>query len=153
MIPSIPPSALSSVSNLFQDNLVKKITISIDNTQSRNMLHHGKRIFGTGKLIKPLPVMISRGEMGFIESKSIIEKACGIVIYEIGDERMDNLPLLIVGWRVSLTGKNKWFASISYEPPDERFIKKYLKENGITGTNTLDFNEHMMTIYGSISDG
>jgi hypothetical protein len=29
----------------------------------------------------------------------------------------------------------------------------YLKENGIMGTNTLDFKEHSMIIDGSMSDG
>ncbi|CAB4398755.1 unnamed protein product [Rhizophagus irregularis] len=93
-------------------------------------------------------------------SKSTIEKACGIVTYEIDDKCKNNLPLLlIVGWRISLTGKNKWFVFIGCETdpdfPDEdkSSINKYLKENGNKGSDTLEFEEHSMIIDGSISDG
>ncbi|POG60818.1 hypothetical protein GLOIN_2v1787345 [Rhizophagus irregularis DAOM 181602=DAOM 197198] len=32
-------------------------------------------------------------------------------------------------------------------------VNEYLKENGNMGSDTLDFEEHSMTIEGSISDG
>ncbi|CAB5198156.1 unnamed protein product [Rhizophagus irregularis] len=93
-------------------------------------------------------------------SKSTIEKACGIVTYEIDDKRKNNLPLLlIVGWRISIIGKNKWFVFIGCETDpdfpgeDKSSINEYLKENGNKGSNTLDFEEHSMNIDGSISDG
>ncbi|PKY54383.1 hypothetical protein RhiirA4_426738 [Rhizophagus irregularis] len=139
----------------------QRITINIDNTQSRNILHHGKHI-GNKLIITPLPVTINRKEMGTIRSKSTIEKACGIVTYEIDDKRKrkNNLPLLlIVGWRISTFGKNKWFVFIGCETDpdfpgeDKSSINEYLKENGNKGSNTLDFEEHSMIIDGSISDG
>jgi hypothetical protein len=37
--------------------------------------------------------------------------------------------------------------------PNERFVKEYLKKNGNTGANTLDFEEHSISIDVSISDG
>ncbi|PKC05191.1 hypothetical protein RhiirA5_421204 [Rhizophagus irregularis] len=161
---NIPPIPLSAINNFIQNNLVNRITININNTQSRNTLHHGKHI--GNKLITPLPVTINRREMGFIcflnmlhlTSKSTIEKACGIVTYEIGDKSENKLPLLlIVGWRISIIGKNKWFVFIGCETdpdiPDESSINKYLKENGNKGSDTLEFEEHSMIIDGSISDG
>ena len=61
---SIPPIPLSAINNFIQNNLVNNITININNTQSKNTLHHGKH---TGnKLITPLPVTINRREMGFM---------------------------------------------------------------------------------------
>ncbi|PKB98019.1 hypothetical protein RhiirA5_432098 [Rhizophagus irregularis] len=168
----IPPILLSAINNFVQNNLVNRITINIDNTQSRNILHYGKHI--GNKLITPLPVTINRKEMGTIHlngiwdgiwdlvgrSKSTIEKACGIVTYEIDDKRKNNLPLLlIVGWRISTFGKNKWFVFIGCETDrdfpgeDKSSINEYLKENGNKGSNTLDFEEHSMIIDGSISDG
>uniref|UniRef100_U9T2B2 Uncharacterized protein n=1 Tax=Rhizophagus irregularis (strain DAOM 181602 / DAOM 197198 / MUCL 43194) TaxID=747089 RepID=U9T2B2_RHIID len=99
------------------------------------------------------------------KSKSTIEKACGIVTYEIDNKRKNNLPLLlIVGWRakiviilISFIGKNKWFVFIGCETdpdfPDKSSINKYLKENGNKGSDTLEFEEHSMIIDGSISDG
>ncbi|GES91011.1 hypothetical protein GLOIN_2v1788316 [Rhizophagus clarus] len=127
IIPSNPLSTLLSINNFIQNNFFNRITINIDNSQSRNTLHHGRCILGIGnKLIKPLPVTINRREMGSIESKSIIKKSRGIITYEIGEKCKDNLPLLIVvGW----------------------------KENGNTGTNTFDFEAYSMTIDGSINDG
>ncbi|UZO20897.1 uncharacterized protein OCT59_013307 [Rhizophagus irregularis] len=155
---NIPPIPLSAINNFVQNNLVNRITININNTQSRNTFHHGKHI--GNKLITPLPVTINRREMGFIRSKSTIEKACGIVTYEIDDKCKNNLPLLlIVGWRISLTGKNKWFIFIGCETDpnfpgeDKSSINKYLKENGNKGSNTLEFEEHSMNIERSISDG
>ncbi|CAB5198158.1 unnamed protein product [Rhizophagus irregularis] len=98
--------------------------------------------------------------MYYRRSKSTIEKACGIVTYEIDDKRKNNLPLLlIVGWRISTFGKNKWFVFIGCETDrdfpgeDKSSINEYLKENGNKGSNTLDFEEHSMIIDGSISDG
>ncbi|PKC05192.1 hypothetical protein RhiirA5_421205 [Rhizophagus irregularis] len=136
---NIPPILLSVVNNFVQNNLVNRITININNTQSRNTLHHGKHI--GNKLITPLPVTINRREMGFIRSKSTIEKACGIVTYEIDNKRKNNLPLLlIVGWK-------------DPDFPDESSKNKYLKENGNKGSNTLEFEEYSMIIDGSISDG
>ncbi|GBB89247.1 hypothetical protein RclHR1_15920009 [Rhizophagus clarus] len=157
VIPSISPSDLLPVNNFIQNNLINRITINIDNTQSGNTLHHGKRILGIGnKLIKPLPVMTNRRETGSMQS--LFKKAYGTVTYEIGNERKDNLPLLIiVEWRVPLFGENKWLAFVGCETdpnfPNERSINEYLKENGNTGPNTLDFEEYSMTIVGSISDG
>ncbi|PKY58155.1 hypothetical protein RhiirA4_549956 [Rhizophagus irregularis] len=153
---NIPPIPLSAINHFVQNNLVNRITININNNQSRNTLHHGKHI--GNKLITPLPVTINRREMGFIRSKSTIEKACGIVTYEIDDKRKNDLPLLlIVGWRIPIIGKNKWFVFIGCETdpdfPDESSINKYLKENGNKGSNTLEFEEHSMIIDGSISDG
>ncbi|GBB89246.1 hypothetical protein RclHR1_15920008 [Rhizophagus clarus] len=182
-IPPIPSSALSLINNIFGKFFVNKIKININNTQSRNTLHHGKRFLGN-TLIKPLPVTINRREEGFAyvsrllfhviirlsqlyylmyyrEFKSTIKKACGLITYEIDDKRKDDLPLLlIVGWKISIIGKNKWFVFIGCETdpdfpdfPNERFMKEYLKENGNTGSNTLDFEAHSISIDGSISDG
>ncbi|CAB5374674.1 unnamed protein product [Rhizophagus irregularis] len=174
---NIPPIPLSAINNFVQNNLVNRITININNTQSRNTLHHGKHI--GNNLLTPLPVTINRREMGFIRSKSTIEKACGIVTYEIDDKRKNNLPLLlIVGWRHAHDAsqahhnvgqncnnsdihhwKNKWFVFIGCETDpdfpgeDKSSINEYLKENGNKGSNTLDFEEHSMIIDGSISDG
>ncbi|GET53643.1 hypothetical protein GLOIN_2v1787352 [Rhizophagus irregularis DAOM 181602=DAOM 197198] len=158
---NIPPIPLSAINNFVQNNLVNRITININNTKSKNTLHHGKHTLEIGnKLITPLPVTINRKEMGSIKSKSTIEKACGIVTYEIDDKRKNNLPLLlIVGWRISIIRKNKWFVFIGCETDpdfpgeDKSSINEYLKEKGNKGSNTLEFEEHSMNIDGSISDG
>ncbi|CAB5374668.1 unnamed protein product [Rhizophagus irregularis] len=156
---NIPLIPLSAINNFVQNNLVNRITININNTQSRNNLHHGKHTLEIGnKLITPLPVTINSREMKSIMSKSTIEKACGIVTYEIDGKHKNNLPLLlIVGWKISIIGKSKWFVFIGCETdpdiPDESSINKYLKENGNKGSDTLEFEEHSMIIDGSISDG
>ncbi|RGB44219.1 hypothetical protein C1646_778696 [Rhizophagus diaphanus] len=156
---SIQESLILSAAKFTKNILVNRITININNTQSRNTLHHGRCIHGIGnKLITPLPVMINRRETGSIKFKSIIKKACGIITYEIDDKCEGRLPLLlIVGWKISIIGKNKWFVFIGYETdpdfPEERSINEYLKENGNTGSNTLDFEAHSTTIDGSINDG
>ncbi|GBB87491.1 hypothetical protein RclHR1_13990001 [Rhizophagus clarus] len=158
-ISTISISDIASINNFLETTFTNKIKINVNNTQSTNTLHHGKRILGN-TLITPLPVTINRGEEGTVESKSIILKACGMVIYEIDNKRKGNLPLLlIIGWEVSIIEKNKWFVFVGCEAdpnfPDERSINKHLKEYGNTGTNTLDFKEHSisMNIDGSISDG
>ncbi|CAB4398752.1 unnamed protein product [Rhizophagus irregularis] len=136
---NIPPIPLSAINNFIQNNLVNRITININNTQSRNTLHHGKHI--GNKLITPLPVTINRREMGFIQQ---LKKLAGL------------LPMKLVT-RISIIGKNKWFVFIGCETdpdiPDESSINKYLKENGNKGSDTLEFEEHSMIIDGSISDG
>jgi hypothetical protein len=64
---NIPPIPLSAINNFVQNNLVNRITININNTQSRNTLHHGKHTLEIGnKLIIPLPVTINHREMGFM---------------------------------------------------------------------------------------
>ncbi|CAB5198164.1 unnamed protein product [Rhizophagus irregularis] len=156
---SIPESLILSATKFTKNILVNKITININNTQSRNTLHHGRYVLGIGnKSVTPLPVTINRKETGSTKFKSTIKKAYGIVIYEIDDIYNGSLPLLlIVGWKISIIGKNKWFVFIGCETdpdfPDERSINEYLKENGNTGTNTLDFEAHSTTIDGSINDG
>ncbi|CAB4398737.1 unnamed protein product [Rhizophagus irregularis] len=156
---SIQESLILSAAKFTKNILVNRITININNTQSRNTLHHGRCVLGIGnKLITPLPVMINRRETGSIKLKSTIKKAYGIITYEIDDKCEGSLPLLlIVGWKISIIGKNKWFVFIGCETdsdfPDERSIKKYLKENGSTGSNTFDFEAHSTTINGSINDG
>ncbi|GBC27627.2 hypothetical protein GLOIN_2v1884017 [Rhizophagus irregularis DAOM 181602=DAOM 197198] len=136
---NIPPIPLSAINNFIQNNLVNRITININNTQSRNTLHHGKHI--GNKLITPLPVTINRREMGFIQQ---LKKLAGL------------LPMKLVT-RISIIGKNKWFVFIGCETdpdiPDESSINKYLKENGNKESDTLEFEEHSMIIDGSISDG
>jgi hypothetical protein len=63
VIPSIPSSALSSISNIIERTIMNRITININNTQSRNTLHHGRNILEIGnKSITPLPVTINCGE-------------------------------------------------------------------------------------------
>ncbi|CAB4491081.1 unnamed protein product [Rhizophagus irregularis] len=132
---------------------------SIPESLILNTLHHGRYVLGIGnKSVTPLPVTINRKETGSTKFKSTIKKAYGIVIYEIDDIYNGSLPLLlIVGWKISIIGKNKWFVFIGCETdpdfPDERSINEYLKENGNTGTNTLDFEAHSTTIDGSINDG
>ncbi|CAG8743121.1 538_t:CDS:1, partial [Rhizophagus irregularis] len=60
---------------------------------------------------------------------------------------------------ITITGKNKWFVFIGCEEDpdfpgeDISSVNEYLKENGNMGSDTLDFEEHSMTIEGSISDG
>ncbi|CAB5198160.1 unnamed protein product [Rhizophagus irregularis] len=154
-------TSFNKLYRLFKNNFVNRITININNKQSKNTLHHGKHTLKAGnKLTIPLPVTINRREMGFIGSKSTIEKACGIVTYEIDEKHKNNSPLLlIVGWRITITGKNKWFVFIGCEEDpdfpgeDISSVNEYLKENGNMGSDTLDFEEHSMTIEGSISDG
>ncbi|CAB4442711.1 unnamed protein product [Rhizophagus irregularis] len=156
---SIQESLILSAAKFTKNILINRITININNTQSRNTLHHGRSVLGIGnKLITPLPVMINRRETESIKLESTIKKAYGIVTYEIDDRCEDSLPLLlVVGWKISIIGKNKWFVFIGYETdpdfPDERSINEYLKENGNTGSNTLDFKAHSTTIDGSINDG
>ncbi|PKY58833.1 hypothetical protein RhiirA4_481080 [Rhizophagus irregularis] len=156
---SILESLIMTAAKFTKNILVNRIKINITNTQSRNTLHHGRCVHGIGnKLITPLPVMINRRETGSIKLESTIKKAYGIVTYEIDDKCEGSLPLLlIVGWKISIIGKNKWFVFIGCETdsdfPDERSIKKYLKENGSTGSNTFDFEAHSTTINGSINDG
>ncbi|PKY61506.1 hypothetical protein RhiirA4_431860 [Rhizophagus irregularis] len=152
---SIPESLILSATKFTKNILVNKITININNTQSRNTLHHGRYVLGIGnKSVTPLPVTINRKETGSTKFKSTIKKAYGIVIYEIDDIYNGSLPLLLI---ISIIGKNKWFVFIGYETnpdfPDERSINEYLKENENTGTNTLDFEAHSTTIDGSINDG
>ncbi|GBB87492.1 hypothetical protein RclHR1_13990002 [Rhizophagus clarus] len=157
VFPSIPSSALSSIGTIIKKVLINRITIKIDNTKSNHKLHHGKRFLGNS-LIKPLPVTIGHGGAESIEFKSVFKKAIGMITYEIDNKHEGDLPLLlVVGWKISIIEKNKWFVFIGYETdpnfPDERFVNKYLKENGNTGSNTLDFKEHSMIIDCSISDG
>ncbi|PKC06419.1 hypothetical protein RhiirA5_419597 [Rhizophagus irregularis] len=141
---SILESLIMTAAKFTKNILVNRIKINITNTQSRNTLHHGRCVHGIGnKLITPLPVMINRRETGSIKLESTIRKANGIV--------------MMISWKISIIGKNKWFVFIGCETdpdfPDERFIKKYLKENGNTGSNTLDFEAHSTTVDGSINDG
>ncbi|PKB98018.1 hypothetical protein RhiirA5_432097 [Rhizophagus irregularis] len=150
-------TSFNKLYRLFKNNFVNRITININNKQSKNTLHHGKHTLKAGnKLTIPLPATLTyyRG------SKSTIEKACGIVTYEIDEKHKNNSPLLlIVGWRITITGKNKWFVFIGCEEDpdfpgeDISSVNEYLKENGNMGSDTLDFEEHSMTIEGSISDG
>ncbi|PKY29931.1 hypothetical protein RhiirB3_392187 [Rhizophagus irregularis] len=101
--------------------------------------------------IPPIPLsainnFVQNNLVNRITSKSTIEKACGIVTYEIDDKHIHH-------W------KNKWFVFIGCETDpdfpgeDKSSINEYLKENGNKGSNTLDFEEHSMIIDGSISDG
>ncbi|CAB4442614.1 unnamed protein product [Rhizophagus irregularis] len=132
---SIQESLILSAAKFTKNILINRITININNIQSRNTLHHGRSVLGIGnKLITPLPVMINRRETESIKLESTIKKAYGIVTYEIDDRcaycRLEDPDF-----------------------PDERSINEYLKENGNTGSNTLDFKAHSTTIDGSINDG
>ncbi|PKC05189.1 hypothetical protein RhiirA5_421202 [Rhizophagus irregularis] len=138
-----------SLALLTVSNVIKKILINkMNNTESNNRLHRGKRFLGNA-LVTALQVTINRGETG------LFKKACGMVTYEIDGKYKGKLPLLlIVGWKISIIGKNQWFVFIGYKDfPDESSINEYFKENGNTGTNTLDFKKHSISITGSISDG
>ncbi|CAB5368374.1 unnamed protein product [Rhizophagus irregularis] len=139
---NIPPIPLSAINNFIQNNLVNRITININNTQSRNTLHHGKHI--GNKLITPLPVTINRREMGFIQQ---LKKLAGLLPMKLVTRVRINYHyfLLWVGGseskhahnagqanhnvgqncnnsgkecllsRISIIGKNKWFVFIGCE--------------------------------------
>ncbi|CAG8518234.1 6547_t:CDS:2 [Rhizophagus irregularis] len=153
---NIPPIPLSAINNFIQNNLVNRITININNTQSRNTLHHGKHI--GNKLITPLPVTINRREMGFIQQ---LKKLAGLLPMKLVTRVRINYHyfLLWVGglYKVTFTESldplTEEMCKNDPDIPDESSINKYLKENGNKESDTLEFEEHSMIIDGSISDG
>ncbi|RGB44229.1 hypothetical protein C1646_748955 [Rhizophagus diaphanus] len=175
---NVPPIPLSGINKFIQNNLVNRITININNTQSRNTLHHGKH--SGNKLITPLPVTIKSQRNGiYVKGPSQqLKKLAGLLPMKlITSVRITYHYFLLwvgspeskhahnagqahhnVGQNCNNSGNfQECLLSGFYDPdfPGENksSINEYLKENGNKGSNTLEFEEHSMSIEGSISDG